>query len=306
MQYYVGVDGGGTKTAFAVTDAQGKQIATLQKSGCSYQTMGVAAAAALVEAGVRECLEQEGLHLKDCAGCCLGMPCYGEFPIQDQALLAALCKALAPAPVYVVNDVEIGWAGALNCGEGIYLVAGTGSIAFGKNAMGGTARCGGWPEMFGDEGSCYWIGREAMSLFSKQADGRMPKGALYAIVMEAFSLQQAKDFMALAVNNILPYRERVADFQRLAYAAAQQGDCAAANLYDYAAQELALLAAGLKQQLFASNDTVCVSYGGGLFKADSLILKPLHKKLEHMGCTLRAPLHSAVEGALILAKKRLQ
>ena len=71
-----------------------------------------------------------------------------------------------------------GWAGALAGEDGINIVAGTGSIAYGEY-RGRSARAGGWGELFSDEGSAYWLAREGLRLFSRMSDGRAPRGALY-------------------------------------------------------------------------------------------------------------------------------
>lgn len=301
MKWFVGVDGGGTKTDFAVSAVDGVPVSRLTRSGCSYQTIGIEAATALILDGVGECLASVGSGLEDCEGCCLGIPCYGEHAENDRAIVAALKEALAPASVYVANDVEVGWAGSLACQEGIHLVAGTGSIAFGRGSDHKTARCGGWTDFFGDEGSCYWIGRETMSLFSKEADGRVPRGALYDVTRRALCLEEDYRFMDVILRDIAPYREQVASFQRYALEAAVAGDRAVIGLYESAAQELALLVGALKEKLLLASGQTNVSYSGGLFKAGDFILHPLKKNVESLGCVLQEPKRSAVEGALILA-----
>lgn len=301
MKWFVGVDGGGTKTAFAVSTLDGRPAATLRRTGCSYQSIGVQRAVALVVTGVQECLASVGADLEDCAGCCIGMPCYGEHGEMDRMVEERLSTALAPAPVYVCNDVEVGWAGSLEGHEGIHIVAGTGSIAFGRGSDGRTARCGGWTEFFGDEGSCYWIGREAMSLFSKEADGRAPRGALYDLIRREFSFDEDYCFIDVIVRDIAPHRDAVAGFQRYALQAAQAGDTAAIMLYEAAARELAVLIGAVKDKLVLQPGRTTVSYSGGLFHAGELILGPLREQTARLGCTLQEPCHSAIEGALILA-----
>ena len=69
----------------------------------------------------------------------------------------------------IVNDSVVGWAGSLGLSSGINLVAGTGSIAYGRNDAGEEARAGGWDERFSDEGSCYWLGMKSLELFQKKA-----------------------------------------------------------------------------------------------------------------------------------------
>lgn len=301
MKWYIGVDGGGTKTEFAVSSADGVPKAVVRLSGCSHQSIGVEAAVTLITEGISQCLAIAGIDPQDCAGCCAGVPCYGEDTKADQEFGKKLCAALAPIPVYFVNDVEVGWAGALGRENGIHIVAGTGSIAFGRGSDHKSARCGGWTEFFGDEGSCYWIGREAMSLFTKEADGRVPRGELYHIVRRAFALTEDYNFVNLVMREIAPYREKVAQFQPYALQAAVAGDMAAISLYQAAAHELALMVKTLKARLQLPPGAINVSYSGGLFQSGEVILTPLRKEMEQLGCTLLEPRHTAVEGALALA-----
>ena len=80
------------------------------------------------------------------------------------------------------TTLKLAGRGSLALKPGINIVAGTGSIAFGKSRENVSARSGGWSTFFGDEGSCYWLGRRTMELFTKQADGRVKEGELYHIL----------------------------------------------------------------------------------------------------------------------------
>lgn len=303
-KWYVGVDGGGTKTAVAVSTLDSIPIKIFTYPTCSNQSIGIQRSVTLITEGILESLAAVGATIQDCAGCCIGMPCYGENPENDRLIAQMLKAALTPAPIYIANDVEVSWAGSLACGEGIHIVSGTGSIAFGRGMNKKTARCGGWVEFFGDEGSCYWIGRQAMSLFSKEADGRIPKGALYDLVRQEFYLSDDYQFIDWVIREISPYRDRVAGFQRCALQAALAGDEAVKAIYEAAAEELALMIRAIKKRLQFSSESVQVSYSGGLFNAGELILNPLRAKAEALGCSLQKPKRSPLEGALMLAIER--
>ena len=93
------------------------------------------------------------------------------------------------------NDMVCSWAGSLACADGISVIAGTGSMAYGEYA-GRTARAGGWGELIGDEGSAYWIAREGMNLFSRMSDGRAPRGPLYELVRARFGIAVDLDLCA--------------------------------------------------------------------------------------------------------------
>lgn len=251
--------------------------------------------------GVLELLSAVGAQPSECAGCCLGISCFGENAEVDETIARGIRQRLHPIPVRITNDVEVGAAGSLGAGEGIHLVAGTGAIGFGRGKNGQSARCSGWVDFFGDEGSCYWIGRAAMGVFSKQADGRLPRGALYDIVRKEFSLCDDYEFIEQILRDVAPYRDKVAQFQRYAARAALEADPSALQLYDNAAGELAQIVHALKNRLQFSETRVKVSYFGGLFKTGELILGPLRSKLEREDCYLCAPERTAAEGALLLA-----
>lgn len=298
MKAAIGIDGGGTKTAFVIGN-ETEILYQMEKSGCSYLEIGKEAVVDLIVNGVKELLEK--CPDAKCDACCIGMPCYGENRQMDEWLNDTLKQALSPIEVQLVNDAVVGWAGSLECREGIHVVAGTGSLAIGKGKEDTFARAGGWNEFFGDEGSCYWIGKEAMTLFSKQADGRIQKGALYNLVKEKYQLQDDFEFIDVVLNELAPYRDQVAGFQKIALQAANEHDESVIALYERAVDELVQMVYGVKQQLNWSTSEVTVSIYGGLMHAKEFVLEPLRQKLKSMNCILDMPKRSAVEGALLMA-----
>ena len=299
MKYYIGIDGGGTKTAVAIGKKDGVVLKTIEKSGCSHKSIGIDEVVKLIVNCVKEILQSVNANMDQCAGCCIGLPCYGETPDADVEITAKLKEALSPIPLCIVNDAVVGWAGSLECSEGIHLVAGTGAIAYARSNDGREARSNGWSEFFSDEGSCYWIGKQAMSLFAKEADGRKPKGALYDIVKKELNLRNDLEFIDVIEQTYAPYRHKVASFQIFAKEAALAGDVEAKNLYIKAAQCLADSANAIIKQLGWENRNVTVSYYGGLFNAGDLILTPFKKCLEAINCTMAHPKCTALEGALL-------
>ncbi len=286
MKAAIGIDGGGTKTAFVIGN-ETEILYQIEKSGCSYLEIGKEAVVDLIVSGVKELLEK--CPDAKCDACCIGMPCYGENRQMDEWLNDTLKQALSPIEVQLVNDAVVGWAGSLECREGIHVVAGTGSLAIGKGKEDTFARAGGWNEFFGDEGSCYWIGKEAMTLFSKQADGRIQKGALYNLVKEKYQLQDDFEFIDVVLNELAPYRDQVAGFQKIALQAANEHDESVIALYERAVDELVQMVYSVKQRLNWSTSEVTVSIYGGLMHAKEFVLEPLKQKLKLMDCILDMP-----------------
>jgi N-acetylglucosamine kinase-like BadF-type ATPase len=157
------------------------------------------------------------------------------------------------------------WAGSLGCADGISVIAGTGSMAYGECA-GRQARCGGWGELIGDEGSAYWIAREGMNLFSRMSDGREPRGALHRLVRERLGLANDLYLCARIYGAHADRRDAFAQFARLVHEAAEAGDAAAAAIFTRGARELVDCVLAVRRALGAPDATVLpVSHSGGVF-----------------------------------------
>ena len=172
--YFLGIDGGGTKTDFLLLDENGKTIAQRKIGTISYKHVGMDYVTELLRENINQILDGNDAYI------CLAFPNWGESRVNDERFLCRIDK-ITDRPMKIVNDSAAGWAGSLGLEEGINLVAGTGSIAYGQNKFGTEARAGGWDDGFSDEGSCYWLGKKALELFSKESDGRVKKGKLLEI-----------------------------------------------------------------------------------------------------------------------------
>ena len=298
MKYYIGVDGGGTKTTVCIAAADSSVLLTETTRGASWREYGINVVADNIKKVIGELLPATGETI---AGLALGLPLYGESEDGDRDLEKELQNQFHGIPLYITNDVEAGWAGSLNLKPGINVVAGTGSIAFGKNEAGETTRAGGWSEFFSDEGSGYWIGRRVLELFSKQADGRIPKDELYVAVKKDFGLKNDYEIIDIIHNNYLVRREKIASLQLLAKAAAHSGSKSAIELYNEAVDELCLLVSAIRDKLRFLKQPFPVSYSGGIFKTEELVLPRFFKGIEAAGGRPVTPKFEPVYGALLLA-----
>ena len=301
MKYYIGIDGGGSKTIFAISGEDGKVLGTVKKGSAFYKQIGEEGVIDLLKSGVKEvCTFAEGDETK-IASVCFGMPAWGESPVNDKVIEEKILSTFPEWNIHIVNDCEVGWAGSLLAEPGINIVAGTGSIAFGKNEDGETARCGGWSEWFGDEGSGYWLGVKCVQLFSRQSDGRDERGPLYDIVREALKLSDDMEIVDLFESEYLHKRDNIASLQRLLLQAAGEGDVYAIDAYAQAAKELYDIVCGVKKKIFAGRDCM-VSCSGGIFKTGDVIRKPFVKLLEADGMKLTESKAEPYVGAVLLAK----
>ena len=298
MEYVIGVDGGGTKTAFALANANGEILTKTVLPSISYREHGLEAVAQRVREGIAQVLGERSLQ--DVHRVVIGAPGYGENHEGDRLLDQTLRQLLPQTPFTLVNDAEIACWGALSGKPGINVVAGTGSIAFGVDITGRTARSGGWSEQFSDEGSCYWLGRQAMGLFCKEADGRAKKDALYEILFRALKLKEDMDFIQIMEREYLPQRSRTAALQQYLLEAALAGDVSARQLYARAAEELCELAMGVRGQLSFEN-TVPISVTGGLLHSGALVEMPLRELLAAQGMAYVPCEGEPLQGAVLLA-----
>lgn len=303
--YYLGIDGGGTKTAFVLIDQKGQILATASKNTLYYMDIGFNEVVETLNSGIKEILAKTGILSFDIAAACIGLPGFGEIKEDSDALEREIHKSITVKPVFIYNDVNVGWAGSLCCKPGINIVAGTGSIAFGVDIYGNEARSGGWGHQIDcDEGSAFWIGLKLIQVFTKQSDGRMDKTPLYDTLKCTLDIKEDFDILNLVIHKLNMSRSEIASLSKVAYELALQGDPVTLQIFDDAAFELHLMVKALIKRLnFGEN--VKVSYSGGVFNSGDLILKPLLKHLCSLNAQLAEPVFCPSIGAALLAYKNI-
>lgn len=299
---FLGIDAGGTKTQFALCDAEGRVLATHRCEGISLGALGADGMCAALTVNTEHILSMAPGTDRELGAVCFGVPCLGENRQDDETVIALVAEVFSDTQRVLVNDAEVAWAGSFALKPGINLVAGTGTIAFGCDGEGNTARCGGWHHLFSDEGSGYWLGRRTLELFCKQSDGRSTRGPLHAIIRHHFALTDDFDIIPIAENEILPHRDKVAALQLLLLEAARQGDADAIDSYRLAAHEIALNVRGIISRLNFI-PPIAVSCSGGIFKVGEILTVPFHAALETAGCVFATPKSPPWCGALMLALK---
>ncbi len=305
MRTYLGVDGGGTKTDFLLIDESGRALAARRAGTAYYLEAGIDGLRSMLEQGIRATLAQASVAPAAITHACIGLPAYGE----DSKLISRLDEIVAdvlPLKSYrCVNDMVCGWAGALAGRDGINIVAGTGSIAYGEFES-RCARAGGWGELFSDEGSAYWMAREGLALFSKMSDGRVAKGPLYALLRDHFRVHADLDVCAAVYGPPALTRSELAALAPILARAARAGDSGARGIFEAAARELAAIVHAVRDQLAVSPQAALpLSYSGGMLQARELLLPLLEKALVTGGrhYEFSAPVLSPSAGAALYAAK---
>jgi len=262
---FLGVDGGGTKTAFCLLGPDGSLLAQARTASTYYLMSGLQIVEPLLREGIEAVCADAGTTPGEITHAFFGLPAYGEVSRDVPALDALPERVLGSTRYACGNDMVCGWAGSLGGVDGINVVAGTGSIDYGENA-GRSARAGGWGEVFGDEGSGYWVGVRGLNAFSRMADGRLAPGPLVDAVRRALDLTTDLDVVDVVLNRWHGDRGNVAALSLAVGEAADAGDAAALAILTDAGRELALLVDVEADVLgFDPAHPVPVSWSGGMF-----------------------------------------
>lgn len=305
MARYLGVDGGGSKTAFVLLDDAGRVLAEARTASCYYFDEGIELVGRILTEGVSEVCRQAGVTTADIDQAFFGLPGYGEVS-SDIAHLDALPRdVLGHDRFSCDNDMVCGWAGSLGAVDGINVISGTGSMTYGER-RGRGHRVGGWSELFGDEGSAYWIAARGLNAFTRMSDGRLPRGPLVDLVRARVGITSDLDVIDVVMNRWKGQRGRIADLAKTVVAAAEQGDEVAARILADASGELAEIVEATRVELgFSGDEVVPVSYSGGVFSAE-----PVRSGFEQAIAALparyelRTPLLGPAIGAALYAAKR--
>lgn len=298
MKLYLGVDGGQSGTAAVVGDETGRVLGNGEAGPCNHAAAGEGRAK--LERAVRESVgaacAQAGVDASTVRfeAACFGM---SGGPDDKRKILAGILRT---DRLIVTTDAVTALAGATESGRGVIVIAGTGSIAFGRNGEGRTARAGGWGYVFGDEAGAFDIVRQATRAALRMEEGWGPETRLKEILTAATGSRDANDAMHRFYTDEWP-RSRVATLAPLVDRAATEGDAVAVQILHAAAQELATLAAAVRGQLFGEEEAVEVAYIGGVFQSRR-VLERFRLLVELRGedrCI--APRRGPAEGALLEA-----
>ncbi|NME43563.1 ATPase [Faecalicoccus pleomorphus] len=297
--YFLGVDGGGTKTKFLVCDQEGHILSSSIQSTCHYLQCGFSGITEILNLGVKECCEKANIQPSMITNAFIACAGYGDIPEDSKQIYESVKRACKNMAFQVGNDTDNAIAGSLCGQDGIHVISGTGSIGILKENDTYT-RCGGWHHIFGgDEGSAYWISCKLIQEFTKQSDGRHKKDSLYQYVKESLHLSKDSDILRLTVEDWNFDRKKVASLSKLVYDLAKSGNSSAQDIFTQAAQELAEIYITL--QSLSKSESTLASYSGGVFNAKEFVLLPLKKILSTHDIRLSDPIFSPDIGSLILS-----
>lgn len=296
---YAGLDGGGTKTAVRLMDKFDRERASFTAPGINYT--GVSPA--VVEAAL------DGIFLKLrllCEGDTLAAVCICAAGVSGpgvpERLQVAVRRSGYTGPLRIEGDHVGALAGALGTSSGAILLAGTGSICYGRIFRNGRLeerRTGGWGHIMGDEGSGYAIGQAILRAVARSADGREPPTCLIPLVHEALGTDSMSGILARAYAG--KGKQEIAALAPLLDQAYAREDAAALAIAREAAEELALLTVPVVERLGLSTDRMALS--GSILEKCACVrgqtLQCLAARFPSLACV--SPKADAAAGAALLA-----
>jgi glucosamine kinase len=304
VPYYIGIDGGGTKTTCAVGD-QSQLLAMATAGPSNIVRVGEAEARQSLQQSVRQACAAAGITLPQVSHTCIG----GSGAARPElAEIVRLCLAeILSTPIDVVGDMQIALEAAFDRGPGVIIIAGTGSIAYGRDRQGATARAGGWGFAIGDEGSAHSIGRAALNAVLRASDRTYGTaentlhGKFATALCKVWGVTSLAD-MARVANSVPP-----PDFAALFPVVAASQDVLALQVLSDAGRELAEIAAVVAHRLFPKDEAgpVPVAMTGGVFRHAVLTRGDFYNELRQLDprVEINPRLVDPVEGALRMARR---
>ena len=287
--FVCGVDGGGTKTTAICCGPDGKEISRRVFGPFNLNSIGMQAF---------ESILNELVSFLDETGNCRAL-CIGAAGITNSRVAECAKAVLGKTgiPYKLMGDYEIAHTGALDGKEGIILIAGTGSVCYGKNRAGSTAMAGGWGHLIGDAGSGYGIGRDALSAVARMYDGYGESTILKDLLARELKLDTAEKIVSYVYSND---KSAVAALSLIVDKAYIKGDAVATQIIRSNAEALVQLVKAVASRLDFNFCNVALL--GGLLENET-VLKAEFVDLLHSSTKLHcvSPLHSAAEGAVLEA-----
>lgn len=302
-KYFLGIDGGGSGLRVTITDLAMRVICRVEASAANPNIVGHDEAQACIRDAVVQALSEAGRPPEDVSAAGIGVSGASQQHSRDW-LLETLAPVLPNSLIMPSSDLEIALVGALGQRQGVLLLAGTGSAAFGIAPDGRSLQIGGWGYLLGDAGSGYWIGKQVLqSIIRKHENqlstyGKILTSAFDQQFLAELNLSNPRQLIAWLYRGTQAPPVQLADLARLVLKLAETGDWQAQNILQRAALHLVAQARLLMKQL-AYQDAP-IAFAGGLLNHNNCLSEEVARRLGL--CERPAAIYPPVIGAALLAR----
>ncbi len=305
MKYLIGMDGGGTKTACVATDLDGNILHKCSGGPSNFLIIGTEKVSETLYSLISECKEKLNATYEDFGYVVIGTTGAGRRIDADrlQNAFTEYCAAKNyKVNFYVDSDARIALEGAFSGKPGSIMIAGTGSIMFGKDAEGKIHRVGGFGRFLGDQGSGYSIGRQGLTMLGKHFDERGHKTTLAKLVAEKFDIKTQEELIIQVYKNNFD----IASAAPLVIQSAEQGDEVCHHIVEDESYELVLHILAMLKKL--NLPVLDLSLIGSLITTDNFFARTFKEKVVKFApnVNIKEADYPPAMGAIFLAKEKIK
>ena len=306
MSFLIGIDGGGTKTHAVLTNLQGEKLFECFAGPSNFLILGTEKVSATILELVDACKSYLNISYEDISAVLLGTTGAGrrnDAELLEQDFQTYLnSKNISIKNFRVESDARIALEGAFSGEPGSILIAGTGSIMFGKDKEGNIHRVGGFGRFLGDEGSGYSIGRRALAAVAKSFDGRGGKTLLTELISEKFGITSSEKLITEVYKNNFD----IASITPIVLQAAEMNDESAVQIIESETDELILHLKAMQEKIH--EDVLSVAFIGGILSSKNIYSELFTKKINKQvpNCGVKAPNYPPEYGAILMAQSLLK
>lgn len=278
MRYFIGIDGGGTKTALKLADENGNIVLANEGGPCNINSMGQEYVQKMLKELIEDTLFKANLNMEDVKALCIGTA--GVDRPSDKRIMEDIIRASGfNGKIIVTNDGETALFGGVGGEEGVIVISGTGSICFGRNKEGESRRAGGWGHIIGDEGSGYYIGINAINRIARAHDGIEEKTIMTDLILHHLKLQSPQGLIDYVYRSGAGKSE-IASLAKLVDEAYEKGDLAAEEILLKAAFELFLCAKAVIDNLKLNDRKITLAVNGSVIVKNQCVRREFQRLMK--------------------------
>ncbi len=302
MKYFIGIDGGGTKSKCLLTDQDLTKVYETNSGPTNFLMLGTDKVSETILDLLTDCVAKNNLSFHDIASVLIGTTGGGRRSdaetLEQSILKEAQNRNIILNFIRVESDARIALEGAFSGKPGSILIAGTGSIMFGKDRFGSIHRVGGFGRFLGDEGSGFRIGQRGLNAVAKDFDGRGDKTLITEYVLDEFSIKSPEELITEIYRN----KFDIASVAPFVIKAAENQDKIAVEIIESEANEIILHIKSMKHKL--NEKILFISFIGSLLTKENFYSYLVKEKVVQTfnDVVINEAENSPEYGAVLMAK----